>query len=191
VPTRFPAPAHHVVGESRERCADSFVKTNHHGSGKVVEYDTSFSVIARPANAFVAELIGAEDMMRLLRLVTVRNALQPLQPEVATCGRQPLGLDDSMRDVLARLLVADCDALPVADAEGNLVGQADLKTLPPLCCLLRCWRPGRADPQGDQPGLRRQDLCRGAGSGRDRDRRQEGLRALVAASRRYRQEQTV
>ena len=51
--------------------------------GKVLQYDMSFNVITHPANDFVCELIGADDMMRLLRLVTVRNVLEPLQPATA------------------------------------------------------------------------------------------------------------
>jgi osmoprotectant transport system ATP-binding protein len=97
--------------------------------GDVVQYDTPFNVILRPANAFVAELIGAKDTMRLLGLLTVGNVLQPLQPGVAACGHPPLCLNDSLRDALAKLLRADCDVLPVADIDGNLVGQADLNAV--------------------------------------------------------------
>ncbi len=97
--------------------------------GHVLQYDTSFNVILHPANAFVAELIGADDMMRLLRLVTVRNVLQPLQPGTAEKADQTLYIEDSMRDVLAKLLRAASDALPVADGAGDLVGQVDLQTV--------------------------------------------------------------
>ena len=97
--------------------------------GRVLQYDTSFNVIAHPANAFVAQLIGAKDMMRLLRLVTVRNVLQPLEPETAAYRGEPLNLDDSMRDVLTKLMRADRDVLPVVDATGKLVGQAALQTV--------------------------------------------------------------
>lgn len=97
--------------------------------GRVVQYDSSFNIIAHPANAFVAELIGAEDMMRLLRLVTVRNVLQPLTAEVAASNSTPLPLDTSMREVLTRLMQADCDALPVTDAEGRTVGQVTLASV--------------------------------------------------------------
>lgn len=95
-------------------------------SGRVLQYDTPFNVIAHPANEFVAELIGAADMMRLLRLVTVRHVLQPLRPETAARRADAVPIDASMRDVLSALLRAGCDALPVVDAEGRLVGEADL-----------------------------------------------------------------
>jgi len=94
--------------------------------GRVIQYDTSLNVITRPANSFVAELIGAENMLRLLRLVTVRNVLEPLEPGFDEDRQEPVHIDTSMRDVLTRLLQADCDALPVKGPEGELVGQVTL-----------------------------------------------------------------
>ena len=97
--------------------------------GRIVQYDTSFNVITQPINEFVAELIGAGDMMRLLSLVTVRNVIEPLQPDVARLASEALSIDDSMSDALARLLRSSHDALPVAGAAGNLVGQCALQTV--------------------------------------------------------------
>jgi osmoprotectant transport system ATP-binding protein len=97
--------------------------------GRVLQYDTSFNVIAHPANDFVAQLIGADDMMRLLRLVTVRNVVDPLEPETAAYRGEPMSLDDSMRDALSKLMRADTDVLPVADATGRLVGQVAFQTV--------------------------------------------------------------
>jgi osmoprotectant transport system ATP-binding protein len=110
--------------EEALRLADRLVVMD---AGRVVQVDTPFNVIARPANTFVAGLVGAGDVTRLLRLVTVHSALRPLHPEVANRGLDPLGLDDSLRDALARLLQLGVDALPVADGEGRLVGQVDLQ----------------------------------------------------------------
>jgi osmoprotectant transport system ATP-binding protein len=95
--------------------------------GRVLQYDTSFNVITRPANDFVAELIGADDMMRLLTLVTVRNVLEPLQPGILEqAGDQALRLDDSMSEALAGLLRSERDVLPVLDEGGQVVGQCSL-----------------------------------------------------------------
>jgi osmoprotectant transport system ATP-binding protein len=116
--------------EEALRLADRLVVMD---AGRVVQVDTPFNVIARPANTFVAELVGAggsagwAGVTRLLRLVPVRSALRPLSPDVANRGLDPLGLDDSLRDALARLLQLGVDALPVADGEGRLVGQVDLQ----------------------------------------------------------------
>jgi osmoprotectant transport system ATP-binding protein len=97
--------------------------------GRVLQYDTPFNVITRPASNFVAELIGADDVMRLLRLVTVRNALEPLTPAAAAHRDAALHANDSMRDVLAQLLRSPYDTLPVANGDGELIGQIDLQTV--------------------------------------------------------------
>ena len=97
--------------------------------GRVLQYDTSFNVIASPADAYVAELIGSDDVMRLLRLVTVRNVLLPIDPDAELCTDEVLSIDDSVRDALARLLQCNHDALPVLDEAGNLVGQCRLDTI--------------------------------------------------------------
>lgn len=94
--------------------------------GRVVQFASSFEVITQPANAFVAQLIGAHHMMRLLRLVTVRNVLQPLQPETLAQADDRLLLDDALSDALAQLLRSSRDALPVLDAQGTAVGQVEL-----------------------------------------------------------------
>ncbi len=112
--------------EEALRLADMLILMD---KGEVLQYDTSFNVITHPANAFVAELIGADDIMRLLRLVTVRNVLQPLQPETARNAGEVLHIDDSMRDALAKLLRSDRDTLPVANETGELVGQCDLRSV--------------------------------------------------------------
>ncbi len=95
--------------------------------GRVLQYDTSFNVITRPASDFVAQLVGADDIMRLLELVTVRNVLEPLLPGTPAAARgEVLNIDDSMSTVLARLLRSESDVLPVTNGEGALVGQCSL-----------------------------------------------------------------
>jgi osmoprotectant transport system ATP-binding protein len=129
--------------EEAIRLADMLVIMN---LGRVVQVGTPLNVIARPEDAFVARLVGVADahlgpavsaagsagwagVTRLLRLLSVRNAMQPLSPEVAKRGLAPLRLDDSLRDALARLLREGEDVLPVADGESRLVGQLDLRSL--------------------------------------------------------------
>jgi osmoprotectant transport system ATP-binding protein len=98
-------------------------------SGKVLQYDTPFDVLAHPADKFVAELIGADDMTRLLRLVTVRSVLQPLTPGAAIRCAETLSINASMRDALTALLRTGCEALPVLSEDGSLAGEIDLATV--------------------------------------------------------------
>jgi len=39
-------------------------------TGQIVQYDTPFNILTRPANAFVHDLVGADDMVRQLSLLS-------------------------------------------------------------------------------------------------------------------------
>lgn len=99
----------------------------------VVQYDTPFHVITRPANEFVAELVGAQDIMRLLQLVSVRNVLEPFPPTAEQPApaqtREALRIDDSMEQALTRLLRSERGLLPVVDSDGRLMGQVSLASV--------------------------------------------------------------
>ncbi|NJR38797.1 MAG: ABC transporter ATP-binding protein [Leptolyngbyaceae cyanobacterium CSU_1_4] len=43
--------------------------------GAIVQYDTPFNVLAKPANAFVRELLGADDTVRQLSLLAVETVM--------------------------------------------------------------------------------------------------------------------
>jgi osmoprotectant transport system ATP-binding protein len=66
--------------------------------GKVVQYDTPLNVIMRPADAFVAELVGADDVPRRLSLVSAAAAMTPLPPGA------PVGADEPAVDLPIRVL---------------------------------------------------------------------------------------
>lgn len=97
--------------------------------GRVLQYDTPFNVIAHPAGPFVAELLGTQDTLRLLRLVPIRDVLQPLDPETAQYMGEPLHDEDSVRDAVSRLLREERETLPVVDAAGQPVGQCGLQAI--------------------------------------------------------------
>lgn len=109
--------------EEALRLADRLVVMD---AGHVLQYDTPFNVITQPASPFVAELVGAGHVMRLLRLVTVRHIVQPLPADSRPAGDTVLHLDDSVSDALATLLRSAHDVLPVVDMHGQLVGQVSL-----------------------------------------------------------------
>src|SRR5207248_4290157 len=43
--------------------------------GNVVQYDTPLHILSAPTDSFVAELVGAEDVLRRLSLIEVRSAM--------------------------------------------------------------------------------------------------------------------
>jgi osmoprotectant transport system ATP-binding protein len=72
--------------------------------GEVVQYDTPFNVLTRPANAFVADLIGAEDIVRQLGLIRVEAAMIPLDSPLPSPGQPTIALGDDLRHALSLLL---------------------------------------------------------------------------------------
>ena len=117
-------------------------------AGRVVQLGAPLEIMLRPADAFVQELLGADDVLRRLSLVTVRQALAgralaaqaggaPLPAHASPAAAEPLRLDDDLRSVLGRLLRGDGDALDVLGDDGRVVGRIGLDdmraaVLPPL-----------------------------------------------------------
>jgi osmoprotectant transport system ATP-binding protein len=94
--------------------------------GKVLQYDTPLNVIMHPADEFVAELVGADDIPRRLSLVSaaaVMNALGPAE----TIGPDEPTADLPMRllPVLSLLLESGAPRVIVRE-EGVPVGYVDL-----------------------------------------------------------------
>jgi osmoprotectant transport system ATP-binding protein len=87
-------------------------------AGKVVQYDTPFTILTRPADAFVAELMGANDMVRRLGLLRVDGAMVPLPSGQGQADAPTIAADADLRRALSILLQTGAPALVVRDGEG-------------------------------------------------------------------------
>jgi osmoprotectant transport system ATP-binding protein len=97
--------------------------------GSVVQFDTPESVIMRPADGFVAELVGADDLLRRLSLVSAATAMVALQPGDAVGPEEPaIDLPMRVRPVLSILLETGAPRVIVRDA-GDPVGYLDLPAI--------------------------------------------------------------
>jgi len=86
--------------------------------GRLLQYAPPEEIIARPATAFVDELIGTGDRaFRLLSLAAVREAI-----EAGAAPGAPVAAGMSMREAYAECLWSGRDALPVME-DGKLVGR--------------------------------------------------------------------
>jgi osmoprotectant transport system ATP-binding protein len=105
--------------------------------GQIVQFDTPFNILTRPANAFVHELLGADDMVRQLSLLRVEAAMtavsEDYQPRsehaIASERHQPevsIARHDNLRQALSLLLRTGAETLTVIDA-GNVVGVLTLE----------------------------------------------------------------
>jgi osmoprotectant transport system ATP-binding protein len=97
--------------------------------GRVLQYGPPLAVITRPSEPLVAQLVGADDVMRVLGLTSLRSLVEPLDPGTIPPAGPPLSIDDSVRHALGSLLRSDTDALPVMDGSGDVVGQVRLSTV--------------------------------------------------------------
>jgi osmoprotectant transport system ATP-binding protein len=92
-----------------------------------VQYDTPLHLLTNPGDAFVARLLGADDVLRRLSLIPAGAAMDQVSgPPPA--GR-PLAPGDSLRHALNILLGEGPEALPVRDAQGALLGRVTLDTV--------------------------------------------------------------
>lgn len=90
-------------------------------AGQIVQFDTPFRLLTQPADPFVHELLGADDMVRQLGLLPVNSAMEVL-PENHQNGNNPVvDTGDNLRDALSVMLRTGAPELSVLD-RGKPVG---------------------------------------------------------------------
>ena len=94
--------------------------------GKVVQYDTPFTILTQPADSFVAELIGADDMVRQLSLIRVEAAMIPVPAHDLPANQPTISCTDHLRHALSLLLRTGASALTVTE-NGQAVGVLTLE----------------------------------------------------------------
>ena len=94
-------------------------------AGKVVQYASPAEILARPATAFVEEMVGAgERPFKLLSLGPVGDAAEP-----GTAGGEAIPSSATQRDALAELLWSGRPALPVEGPDGASLGKVTVEGL--------------------------------------------------------------
>jgi osmoprotectant transport system ATP-binding protein len=118
--------------EEALRLADKIVIMR---AGTLVQYDTPLQIIMHPRDTFVRDLTSADDVLRRLSLLSVRDALAAGRNSngVAATNSTPrsetVRSDDNLRDALARLLRSGAQLLPVVGPNGEQLGQLSLDEL--------------------------------------------------------------
>jgi osmoprotectant transport system ATP-binding protein len=95
-------------------------------AGQIVQYDTPFNILTKPANQFVHDLVGADDMVRQLSLLRVSTAMTQLPDGYALNGSPTIAREDSLRDALSLILRTGAPKLTVLD-DGSPVGTLTLE----------------------------------------------------------------
>ncbi len=115
--------------EEALRLADYLLVMN---QGAIVQYDTPFNVLTKPANAFVRKLLGADDTVRQLSLLTVETVmLKTLESDIGGISEAARHLptveqNDSLRHALSLILKTGAPQLTVVE-NGVAVGMLTLE----------------------------------------------------------------
>jgi osmoprotectant transport system ATP-binding protein len=111
--------------EEAVRLADKIVVMR---DGRMIQYDTALRIIMQPADASVADLVGAGDVLRRLSLVSVAASVQPLQ-RTAASSEPTVPRTARLRTVLALLIESGAPRVVVVDEDGRPIGQVDLPAI--------------------------------------------------------------
>jgi osmoprotectant transport system ATP-binding protein len=104
----------HDVDEAL-RMADRIVVMN---AGKIVQADTPLRLLAKPATPYVERLMDADDAIRLLQLLFVRDAMSQAR-DVPTDGE--IGADRTLRDAVSTF-ACGAETLAVRGDDGATIG---------------------------------------------------------------------
>jgi len=85
--------------------------------GKIIQSGTPLSVLTQPADPFVHDLLGADDMVRQLGLLRVEETMKAVVDGVRRTDGPTIGRDDDLRHALSLLLRSDADTLTVMEGE--------------------------------------------------------------------------
>ncbi|HEY9671393.1 MAG TPA: ABC transporter ATP-binding protein [Waterburya sp.] len=96
--------------------------------GQIVQFDTPLHILTRPANAFVHELMGADDRVRQLSLLRVKVAMTPTLQNDQPRREYAIAPDDNLRQALSLLLRTGAQKLTVVD-DGKVVGELTLESI--------------------------------------------------------------
>ena len=94
--------------------------------GRLVQYDTPEAILARPANGFVEEFVGADRVLRRLSLLEARLYVDSRNDRETALD---MPADASLREALTLLLVSGAAALAVTDASGRRLGTLSLERI--------------------------------------------------------------
>src|SRR5213079_1349363 len=104
--------------------------------GVLAQYDTPQEILTHPADAFVAQFVGADRGLKRLALTTL-GELELASPDGAgesggSNGERRVPREMSVRDGLSLLLSSNGEALTVIDGEGRVQGLLTLAVVEQL-----------------------------------------------------------
>ena len=96
--------------------------------GQIVQFDTPLNILTRPANAFVHELMGADDRVRQLSLLRVKMVMTAVLQDNLPHSEYTIAPDDNLRQALSLFLRTGAEKLTVVE-QGKVVGELTLEQI--------------------------------------------------------------
>lgn len=87
--------------------------------GKVEQFATPLEIVTQPANQFVSELVGADDVLRRMSLIPVGSASTKLDGRVDESSENEIAGSAFLRDAIGQMVETGVDRLVVIDEDGH------------------------------------------------------------------------
>jgi osmoprotectant transport system ATP-binding protein len=97
-------------------------------AGRVEQYGSPFGLITHPANEFVSDLLGAQDVIRRLSVMPVEVGMAPFPAGAPVDGLPTIAPGANLREALADLLASGAEELAVVSPQGR-VGRLGLEQI--------------------------------------------------------------
>jgi len=91
-------------------------------AGRLVQFAAPDELLARPADAFVANFVGSDRTLKRLRLIRVRDVMTPAAAAGIATTAPAVSPDDDLRRVASLFLEHGTASLNCVDAAGQFVG---------------------------------------------------------------------
>lgn len=111
--------------EEAIRLADRIVVMD---AGAIAQVGTPLEIISEPANQAVADLVGADDVLRRLSLMPARAAISPVDGVVPD-GGPTVGADAYLREALSTLVNSGLTQIAVTDESGTPIGILNMDSI--------------------------------------------------------------
>lgn len=108
----------HDVDEAL-RLADKIVIMK---DGEIIQYDTPINIIAQPKNEFVRDLIGGDDIIRQVSLISVKAAMKTTVVKTKVNPGETISDTTDLKSALAVMLKSGAENLYVVDEMNSVVG---------------------------------------------------------------------
>src|SRR5690606_21534297 len=95
--------------------------------GSIVQVGTPLQIVSEPANDFVSDLVGAQDVLRRFSLMPARAAMEPLPEHVN--GMPAVDADSFLREALGVLVESGAPYLLVTEEDGTAVGSLSMNAI--------------------------------------------------------------